>query len=256
MSNLEPEKVEQVAKTPAVPENPETVENQKTAENTPATDEKKEPKTYLSWSQKIAQKMGFVVTPKVKKPLWQELVEWGINIAGAFLLVMFIYHFVCMLVVVDGNSMYPTLHSGEVMVVSKYAYGTSYIFNQPVVLGGEPELFDVVVCHYPDRDNTNFVKRVVGLPGDTVEIRDGYLYVNGVKHEEKFLQARMVSDYGPYTVPEGHYFMMGDNRNNSNDSRNVQVGAVARDQILGRVEGVLWRQVPNTLEDWGLKEYK
>lgn len=246
MSNIEPEqKLTAAGET----EHPETMENN----DAKPVDDKEESKTYLTWSQKIAQKMGFTVTPKVKKPVMQEIIEWAVNILGALVLVLVIQFFVGMLVVVDGNSMYPTLHHGEVMVVSKYAYGTSFLFDQPIVLGGEPELFDVVVCHYPDRDDTNFVKRVVGLPGDTVQIQDGYLYVNGVKYNEKFLQARIIHDYGPYTVPEGMYFMMGDNRNNSNDSRNPNVGPVTRDQILGRVEGVLWHQVPNTLEDWGMK---
>ena len=92
----------------------------------------------------------------------------------------------------------------------------------------------------------------VGLPGDTVQISGGYLYVNGVKYTEKFLSARMYSDYGPYIVPEGHYFLMGDNRNNSNDSRSSHVGAVPRNMILGKVEAVLWHQIPSTLDDWGL----
>ena len=129
-----------------------------------------------------------------------------------------------------------------------------------VTLGGEPERFDVVVCNYPDRVNEktgarlNFVKRVVGLPGDTVAIRGGYLYVNGEKVDEKFLHERMDTDYGPYTVPEGRYLLMGDNRNNSNDSRNPKVGPVTRDMIVGKVEGVIWHNVPSTLEDWGEKD--
>jgi len=158
------------------------------------------------------------------------------------------------------------------MYVSKTSYGTSF-FGIPFTnigsyftVGGEPERFDVVVCNYPGRIDAktgarvNFVKRVVGLPGDTVEIQDGYLYVNGVRHEEKFLHERMVRDWpdaafrakymdgasGPYTVPEGHYFLMGDNRNNSNDSR--ATGPITRDMIVGKVEGVIWRSTPSTLE--------
>ena len=71
-----------------------------------------------------------------------------------------------------------------------------------------------------------------------------------MKYTEKFLSARMYSDYGPYIVPEGHYFLMGDNRNNSNDSRSSHVGAVPRNMILGKVEAVLWHQIPSTLDDW------
>ena len=76
--------------------------------------------------------------------------------------------------------------------------------------------------------------------GDTVTIRDGYLLVNGVKYEEKFLHERMYRDFGPYTVPEGHYFLMGDNRNNSKDSRSGMVGPLPRDMIKGHVRCVVF----------------
>ena len=189
-----------------------------------------------------------------KEPInWgQEIWEFVKMLLISIVVVFLCTRFLIRPVRVDGDSMYPTLHNGEIMIMSKLHYGTSYFFNQPIVLGGEPERFDVVVCRYPDRGSTNFVKRVVGLPGDTVQISGGYLYVNGVKYTEKFLSARMYSDYGPYIVPEGHYFLMGDNRNNSNDSRSSHVGAVPRNMILGKVEAVLWHQIPSTLDDWGL----
>ncbi|MBQ3486347.1 MAG: signal peptidase I [Clostridia bacterium] len=201
-----------------------------------------------------------------KKKTWQrELLEWVIMLVAALVIAFVARSFIFQPVYVDGDSMYPTLHHGEIMFVSKTSYGTSF-FGIPFTskgtyftVGGEPELFDVVVCNYPGRVDSrgarlNFVKRVVGLPGDTVEIRSGTLYVNNVPYEEKFLHEKMLSDYGPYTVPEGHYFLMGDNRNSSNDSRNPQVGAVARDMIVGRVEGVIWHRIPATLEDSGMKD--
>ncbi len=202
---------------------------------------------------------------KVKKPIQQELIEWGGTLVVALIVAVLVRTFIFEPVRVDGDSMYPTLHHGEFMYVSKLDYGTSFVgipftgIGTYVTVGGEPERFDVVVCNYPDRlaengSRLNFVKRVVGLPGDTVEVRGGYLYVNGMKQEEKFLHERMASNFGPYTVPEGHYFLMGDNRNNSNDSRNGKVGAVPRDMIVGKVEGVLWRTIPSTLEDWGEKD--
>ena len=202
---------------------------------------------------------------KLKKPFKQELCEWGATIVIALIIAFFCRTFVFEPVRVDGDSMYPTLHHGEFMYVSKLDYGTSFIgipftgIGTYITLGGEPERFDVVVCNYPGRTNDqggrlNFVKRVVGLPGDTIEIRDGYLLVNGVKYPEKFLHERMTRDFGPYTVPEGHYFLLGDNRNNSNDSRNSAVGAVPRDMIVGKVEGVIWHDIPSTLEDSGEKD--
>ena len=177
---------------------------------------------------------------KPKKTLKQEIIEWVVTLAVALVIAAVVRTFIFEPVRVDGNSMYPTLKHGEVMIVSKMSYR----------FGGEPELFDVVICHYPERGNTNFVKRVVGLPGDTVEIRDGHLIVNGVAYEEKFLHERPVENFGPITVPEGQYFVMGDNRNNSNDSR--RVGPLEREYIMGKVSAVLWHTIPATLEDYGL----
>lgn len=253
MSELEKEQ----AKFQAKPE-----PNKAAANKEAPAKENKEPwlKKYLpSW---------WVFQPKpekIKKPFKQELCEWGSTLVVALILACLVRTYIFEPVRVDGDSMYPTLHHGEFMYVSKLDYGTSFIgipftnIGTYVTLGGEPELFDVVVCNYPDRlsdsgSRLNFVKRVVGLPGDTVEIKAGYLYVNGAKYDEKFLHERMDADFGPYTVPEGHYFLMGDNRNNSNDSRNAKVGAVARDMIVGKVEGVIWHSVPSTLEDWGMKD--
>ena len=202
---------------------------------------------------------------KIKKPFKQEVCEWGCMLVIALILAFFTRAYIFEPVRVDGDSMYPTLHHGEIMYVSKLDYGTGF-FGIPFTgigtyftVGGDPERFDVVVCNYPDRLNAqggrlNFVKRVIGLPGDTITIRGGYLLVNGMKYEEKFLHERTARDFGPYTVPEGHYFLMGDNRNNSNDSRNNAVGPVTRDMIVGKVEGILWHNVPSTLEDWGEKD--
>ena len=210
----------------------------------------------------------WVVQPKpekVKKTLKQELCEWGGTLLVALVIAFLARTFIFEPVRVDGDSMYPTLHHGEFMYVSKLDYGTAFLgipftgIGTYLPIGGEPERFDVIVCNYPNRltdsgARQNFVKRVVGLPGDTVEIRNGYLYVNGIRHEEKFLHERMDHNFGPTVVPEGHYFLMGDNRNNSNDSRNVKVGAVPRDMIVGKVEGVIWHDIPATLEDSGLKD--
>ena len=177
---------------------------------------------------------------KPKKTPKQEIIEWVVTLAVALVIAVVVRTFIFEPVRVDGNSMYPTLKHGEIMIVSKMSYR----------FGGEPELFDVVICHYPERGNTNFVKRVVGLPGDTVQVLDGHLIVNGVVYEEKFLHERPIENFGPIVVPEGQYFVMGDNRNNSNDSR--RVGPLERQYIVGRVSAVLWHTIPATLEDHGL----
>ena len=179
---------------------------------------------------------------KPKKTLKQELIEWVVTLAIALVIAVVVRTYLFEPVRVDGNSMYPTLKHGEIMIVNKKDYA----------FGGEPERFDVVICHYPNRGSTNFVKRVVGLPGDTVEVKDGFLIVNGVIYAEKFLHERTAEDFGPVTVPEGKYFVMGDNRNNSNDSRRSEVGMLDRDYIMGKVSAVLWHTIPSTLEDYGL----
>lgn len=174
---------------------------------------------------------------KPKKSLQREILEWVLTILAALAIAFVIRTFLFEPVRVDGGSMLETLQNGEIMLVTKY----DYLFS-------DPERFDVVICHYPGRGNTNFVKRVVGLPGDTVAITDGILYVNGEAYPEAYIEHRSWYDFPAYTVPEGSYFVMGDNRANSHDSRAGDVGPLTRDQIVGHVRSVLfpfnaWRTV-------------
>ena len=146
-----------------------------------------------------------------------------------------------------------TLANGEIMFVSKYDYASTWLSfpwqntetkekAARFTTGGNPQRFDVVICRYPGRGDTNFVKRVVGLPGDTVEVRDGWLYVNGTRYDEPYISDQYrggwLNTFGPCTVPEGEYFVMGDHRNNSNDSRSV--GTIPRSSIIGHVRCVLF----------------
>lgn len=178
-------------------------------------------------AQDAPKRRWFKKKEKVKKTPKQELIEWIVTIAAALAIAFVIRTFLFEPVRVEGSSMSNTLLDGEIMFVTK-----------PEYLSGDPERFDVVICHYPDRGNTNFVKRVVGLPGDTVEIKDGYLYVNGEKYEEDYLTYRPNYTMSAYTVPDGMYFVLGDNRSNSNDSHII--GPVSRDMIIGHVRQVIW----------------
>lgn len=178
-------------------------------------------------AQDAPKRRWFKKKEKVKKTPKQELLEWVVTIAAALAIAFVIRTFLFEPVRVEGGSMSNTLLDGEIMFVTK-----------PEYLSGDPERFDVVICHYPDRGNTNFVKRVVGLPGDTVEIKDGYLYVNDVKYEEDYLTFRPNYTMSAYTVPEGEYFVLGDNRSNSNDSHII--GPITRDMIIGHVRQVIW----------------
>ena len=188
-----------------------------------------------------------------EKTALREVLEWILTLAAAIAIALPIRCFAFELVRVDGASMDRTLADGEIMLVSQFDYAAAWLCLPwqdagakenavRITTGGNPERFDVVICRYPGRGDTNFVKRVVGLPGDTVELRDGYLYVNGVRYEEPYiLDAYRTAggrDFGPCTVPEGEYFVMGDHRNNSNDSR--AQGTITRDMIIGHVRSVLW----------------
>ena len=164
-----------------------------------------------------------------KKSVGREIFEWVMVVVIAVVAALVIRTFIFEPVRVDGNSMQTTLHDNEYMLVTKYQY-----------LFAEPSRFDVVICRYPGRGSTNFVKRVVGLPGDTVAVTGGVLYINGEPVEEDYLNGPMRGDFPETVVLDGHYFVMGDNRNNSNDSRNPNVGQIARAYVRGQVRIVAW----------------
>ena len=190
---------------------------------------------------------------KKKKSLTREILEWILTIVVAIAIALPIRAFGFELVRVDGESMDNTLANGEILFVTKYDYASTWLSfpwqddeskekATRITTGGNPQRFDVVICRYPGRGDTNFVKRVVGLPGDTIEIRDGYLYINGDRYEEPYIsdeyRSGRLNTFGPYTVPAGEYFVMGDHRNNSNDSRSQ--GTISRDMIIGHVRTVLY----------------
>ena len=100
----------------------------------------------------------------------------------------------------------------------------------------QPERFDIVIFKYPDDESRLFIKRVIGLPGEVVEIKDGKVYIDGspTPLDDSFIPEKMIGSYGPYTVPENCYFMLGDNRNDSKDSRSWKNKFVRFDQIVGK----------------------
>ena len=190
---------------------------------------------------------------KRKKSTAREILEWILTFVVAVMIALPIRAFAFELLRVEGESMDDTLANGEIMFVSKLDYSSVWLTfpwqdeaerekAARITAGSNPERFDVVICRYPGRGDTNFVKRVVGLPGDTVELRDGYLYVNDEKYDEPYIpdeyRSGRMNSFGPYTVPENHFFVLGDHRNNSNDSR--YQGALPRDMIIGHVRTVLY----------------
>ena len=189
------------------------------------------------------------------KPLMQKILEWIFWLLMAVVVACLIRGFVVEPIRVDGTSMTNTLQNGEVVLVYKLPY-----------LLGDVQRNDIVVCRYPGRVNENgakqinfgatlsldvytaFVKRVVGLPGDTIQISDGHLYVNGEQVPDPEFMGSVPRDYGPTKLGEDEYFVMGDNRYSSHDSRSNDVGPISRSAIMGRVTQVVlplsaWRSV-------------
>ena len=138
---------------------------------------------------------------------------------------------------VDGISMKPTLKDGEFVLINKLA-------GEKI---GEPRLGDVIVFHYPHDPQQEYIKRIVGLPGDSINIMQGVVYVNGVALVEPYIQDQ--PDYqSQWQVPDGQLFVLGDNRNNSSDSH--RWGAVPLDLVVGKALFVYWPP-----QEWGMIDH-
>ena len=129
------------------------------------------------------------------------------------------------------SSMENTIMTGDRVIGNRFAYSFS-----------DPQRFDIIIFRYPDDESQLFIKRIIGLPGETVEIRDGKIYLNGSDEPLEDVQTKetMVGSFGPYTVPENSYFVMGDNRNDSKDSRYWTNTFVTKDEILGKAIFRYW----------------
>ncbi|MBQ3222703.1 MAG: signal peptidase I [Clostridia bacterium] len=165
---------------------------------------------------------------KEKNTLGREIFEWAKAIVIALVAALLIRTFVFGLVRVDGASMLETLQHGDIMFVTMY----DRFF-------GDYERGEVVICNYPNAKGYR-VKRVVGLPGDTIEIKDKQTYINGELLEEDYVEHLPRTAFGPYTVQEGEYFLLGDNRTVSKDSRSSDVGPIAEKEICGVVRAVIF----------------
>lgn len=155
-----------------------------------------------------------------------ELISWIKTILLAAVLAGAINSFLIVNAEIPTGSMEQTIMTGDRVL----ALRTSYWF-------GEPQAGEVVIFRYPDdpTGETLYVKRIIGTPGDVVEIHGGTVSVNGKQLEEPYIAETTQGDFGTYTVPEGCYFMMGDNRNHSLDSRFWNHPFVEEDEILGKV---------------------
>lgn len=158
-----------------------------------------------------------------------ELVLWLRTLTSAAVYATLIVTFGFQVARVEGRSMEPTLHDQDRLVVNKLAYQLH-----------DPEVGDVVMLLHPNNPDQSLVKRVVAAPGDTVAFREGVVLRNGVVADESFLAVdlRSFEDRPPVAIPEGFYFVLGDHRNNSSDSR--AFGPVPKKYILGRIQIRWW----------------
>lgn len=161
--------------------------------------------------------------------LGEEAKDWIISIVVAVVLAFLIRQFIVELYIVDGPSMRPTLQSQERLVVNKFIYSLR-----------APEKGEILVFKYPRDQSRDFIKRVIATPGDTIEIKEGRVYVNDQMQSEDYILEKTRSEYPKATVPDGTVFVMGDNRNNSEDSRFADVGFVPYSLIKGKAMLVFW----------------
>lgn len=165
---------------------------------------------------------------KEMNPILEFLLYAVVVVVMAFLIITYVGQ----RTMVSGQSMYPTLENKDQLLVDKL----SYRFR-------DPERFDIIVFRFLYRENTYYIKRIIGLPGETVQIVDGVIYIDGEPLEENYgyepiEDAKRASE--PILLGEDEYFVMGDNRNDSSDSRDPAVANVSRSQIIGRAFVRIW----------------
>ena len=162
-----------------------------------------------------------------RKSAAREVLDWIIYIGIVLLLSWLIITFVGVRTVVDGRSMEPTLHDGNNLIVDKL----SYRFR-------DPKRYEIIVFPYKYEENTYYIKRIIGLPGETVQVKDGEVYIDGELLGEDY-GAEPMEDAGiaaePIQLGDDEYFVLGDNRNNSEDSRYADIGMVKKRYIAGKL---------------------
>lgn len=169
---------------------------------------------------------------KDKKSVGRELLSLLGYLAVVLVVTFVIVNYVGVRTEVVGTSMTPTLENGDQLIVEK----VSYYFT-------EPQRYDIIVFPYPEDPKKHYIKRIIGLPGETVQIIDGYVYINGELLDEHYgnevmNNAGVASE--PVVLGDDEYFVLGDNRNNSEDSRYAAVGNIKRSDISGRAWLRIW----------------
>lgn len=171
--------------------------------------------------------------------------EYGEALLVAFIFATIIRVFLVSAFTIPSGSMLNTIQIGDYLLVSKLSYGVKLPITDTWLYKGEgPERGDIIVFKYPRNPSIDYIKRVIGLPGETIEIKDKVVYIDGKKLDEDYTliapkhAVTRLDNMDPFTVPEDEYFVMGDNRNNSEDSR--VWGTVGRDAIYGKAWRIYW----------------
>jgi signal peptidase I len=156
-----------------------------------------------------------------------EIFIWAAQIAAVIFLAYFIIYYALEKTNVIGISMEGTLFNQEPIIIDKFTYRVS-----------EPKRFDVIVFKQNGREHSYYnIKRIIGLPGETIQLKDGNILING-EIVEDIVNAEPMANYGlaeePITLDENEYFVLGDNRNNSEDSRFASIGNITREEIIGK----------------------
>ena len=172
-------------------------------------------------------------TDKSKREKLCNLLDWVVYILIVAVLAFLLLNYVAQRTLVDGTSMNPTLQDQDSVLMEKLSYRF-----------GKPERYDIVVFRYLQKEETYYIKRIIGLPGETVQIIDGYVYINGERLESDIYGNDVMLSPGrasePITLGKYEYFVLGDNRNGSSDSRSDSVGNVAMSQIVGKAFVRIW----------------
>lgn len=160
-----------------------------------------------------------------KKSLIKEIRDYIFLIILAFAFAFLMNKFVYANAEVPTGSMIPIVQPGDRLIINRL----SYLFE-------DPKRGDIVMFAYPDNEKKNYLKRIIGLPGEKLEIREGLIYINDRETplSENYLNDEPNGDFGPYNVPEGCYFMLGDNRDNSLDAREWKNKYVKKEKIVGK----------------------
>ena len=167
------------------------------------------------------------------RSIFKEILGWLVYIAILLAAVYVLITYVGQRTEVSGHSMEPTLQHGDNLIVDKI----SYRFR-------EPERYEIIVFPYQYKENTYYIKRIIGLPGETVQIIDGEVYINGELLADEHYGKEVMLDPGiaaeSITLGDDEYFVLGDNRNHSSDSRDPSVGVLHRMDLIGRAWVRIW----------------